>query len=1365
MYSGSPISEIPPGWTTVEQLRDNLVEYMMLQSTYSDLANEPMPQDMINEMEKSMTRFALALYHNVINESSWTLLVSGQPVNNISAVNPLNLVPGTGIEIVPVQSETGRTSLIITATGLTTSAYQYWTVSDVEVEPTTFNVYSKNTVKFEGGDAIDLTIDTINKKITFDHEDTSSVIDITSDNSGYVVIQDISLGFDGFGHVTSGSVNTIDLASAFDNYGGWSLWVDSVDKGNIATGEVVNFIGGTNVTLSYNATNNAITINASGTGATTFLGLTDTPSTYSGAGGYLVAVNSTPNALEFIAKSSINLSSFNNDLTYDNYGGWSLYVNSVDRGNIASSEIVNFVAGDNVTLGYSATNNTITINATGTGGVTSFLGLSDTPSTYSGSGGYFVVVNSTPNALEFVAKSSINLSAFNNDLTYDNYQKWVASDGEGAPVTFDVLSTNTVKFLAGGGLIRSLDSGNKIITYSHADTSSVANLTSDNTNGVVLQDITFTFDGYGHTTAASVGTVDLDNRYSQIGHTHNYDNYVNWTLYVNTVNRGTILTTEIVDFVGSGGIDITYTTTNDNTLTFTLNTSGDWTGTFDGQEGSYYLDYNNLTNKPTINNYNYWTASDGSGTPVTFNVLSTNTVKFLVGSGLTRSLDDINKTITYAHADTSSASGYNSDNANGVVIQDITLTLDGFGHATAATVGTVDLDLRYSLLGHTHSYDNYGGWVLYVDDSNKGTISSGEIVNIKAGSGITLGYSATNNTITITSATSFWTNSGDTYGIHNVSGNVGIGANSQQHNALYVTGTGDDYVAEFHNTDGSFGSGMLVRGGGGGTGNTILTLQNNDGGGTNTFRFYANGWAQFIGYGSGSKTGSLAYMLGVDVSGNIIETTGGSSYWTSDGNGIHNVSGNVGVGADSLINAKFHSYYNSTYGYAGYFWNNNNLGHGILISASSSSGAYPLQIQTYNAGDMLLQLQGTGQLHLNNYGVSTFTGTPAYYLAVTSSGAVIETTAAGSKWSDGSFGIYRAGKVGVGAEPLSYTQFYTLANAASIWGGWIQNTHSDGSGLKVRGAYGVTNYSLYVTDSTDVASFSVRGDGRIFLNRYGAGAYTGAATKDLKVTAGGDVIETTIRESLATLTDCSITSPVNGQFLKYNGTYWVNADATFTAALTYTYVGVGNISNQLSGSAELIYDPVNHYLRVYKNTNELFRITYEGTFRSWFNGSTVPYNPFQFTDTNIGGGQTKFALQADGTLEIYENPSSPSGGSANCGLLYGQNDGTLRYMNVSYDFFNLTGYGNAHRFRILSTATTLSPLDNVVIIPNSSYSVTFSSSADHLTVYILVNRSSGAVTTSTYNALNGSTSTSVPANSTVAVVRNTGTGSGWYQIY
>lgn len=46
-------------------------------------------------------------------------------------------------------------------------------------------------------------------------------------------------------------------------------------------------------------------------------------------------------------------------------------------------------------------------------------------------------------------------------------------------------------------------------TIAHEDTSSVANLTSDNSGTVVLQDITFTFDTFGHVLTATVGTVDV----------------------------------------------------------------------------------------------------------------------------------------------------------------------------------------------------------------------------------------------------------------------------------------------------------------------------------------------------------------------------------------------------------------------------------------------------------------------------------------------------------------------------------------------------------------------------------------------------------------------------------------------------------------------------------------------------------------------------------------------------------------------------------------------------------------------------------------------------------------------------------------
>lgn len=58
----------------------------------------------------------------------------------------------------------------------------------------------------------------------------------------------------------------------------------------------------------------------------------------------------------------------------------------------------------------------------------------------------------------------------------------------------------------------------------------------------------------------------------------------------------------------------------------------------------------------------------------------------------------------------------------------------------------------FALASHTHSYDNYGGWTLYTDGTNRGNISSGEVVNIIGGTNVSLGYSSTNNAITINSS-------------------------------------------------------------------------------------------------------------------------------------------------------------------------------------------------------------------------------------------------------------------------------------------------------------------------------------------------------------------------------------------------------------------------------------------------------------------------------------------------------------------------------------------------------------------------------------------------------------------------------------
>ena len=59
------------------------------------------------------------------------------------------------------------------------------------------------------------------------------------------------------------------------------------------------------------------------------------------------------------------------------------------------------------------------------------------------------------------------------------------------------------------------DEGN-VVTLAHADTSSTANVSSDNSDGTVIQDVSLGFDTFGHVTSASVATVNLDNRFVRL---------------------------------------------------------------------------------------------------------------------------------------------------------------------------------------------------------------------------------------------------------------------------------------------------------------------------------------------------------------------------------------------------------------------------------------------------------------------------------------------------------------------------------------------------------------------------------------------------------------------------------------------------------------------------------------------------------------------------------------------------------------------------------------------------------------------------------------------------------------------------------
>jgi hypothetical protein len=82
-------------------------------------------------------------------------------------------------------------------------------------------------------------------------------------------------------------------------------------------------------------------------------------------------------------------------------------------------------------------------------------------------------------------------------LGTDTTGNYVATVSDGIPGVQTGTSGLTIVAAAGEGTAA---------TISHADTSTVANLSSDSSGSTFIQDISFTFDDFGHVTAASVAT-------------------------------------------------------------------------------------------------------------------------------------------------------------------------------------------------------------------------------------------------------------------------------------------------------------------------------------------------------------------------------------------------------------------------------------------------------------------------------------------------------------------------------------------------------------------------------------------------------------------------------------------------------------------------------------------------------------------------------------------------------------------------------------------------------------------------------------------------------------------------------------------
>jgi hypothetical protein len=128
--------------------------------------------------------------------------------------------------------------------------------------------------------------------------------------------------------------------------------------------------------------------------------------------------------------------------------------------------------------------------------------------------------------------------------------------------------------------------------------------------------------------------------------------------------------------------------------------------TLDGQDGTYYLNYNNFTNTPTINDATIAIANDG----------------FLTGTASWTSNEDSATAVTIGHpvSGVTAATYGQASTENGQYIKSV--TVDTRGHITGITAD--DFDDRY---------DKYTGWYVRGDAATSSQITSNRVLQFEGG--------------------------------------------------------------------------------------------------------------------------------------------------------------------------------------------------------------------------------------------------------------------------------------------------------------------------------------------------------------------------------------------------------------------------------------------------------------------------------------------------------------------------------------------------------------------------------------------------------------------------------------------------------
>ena len=497
---------------------------------------------------------------------------------------------------------------------------------------------------------------------TIAHADTSSVADLTSDNSGSTFIQDISFTFDTFGHVTAASV----------------------------------------------ATGNALTSQANDFGVFAING-TDSGFTWG-------AANTNTNQTADVVSDT---------LTFVKGGGINLYTNTV------------------------AGTDAIKIEHADTSSVTDLTAAANTFIAGQTYDTYGHVTARTTGTVDFTVAANY---AFQT----------VAVSGQ-SNVVADT-SSDTLTFAAGGAITITTDAGTDTVTIAHTDTSSVANLTSDNSGSTFIQDISFTFDTFGHVTAASVATGNaLTSQANDFGvfAINGTDSGFTWGAANTNTNQTADTTSDTLTFVKGGGINL-YTNTVAGTDAIKIE-HADTSSVTDLTAAANtfitaqtYDTYGHVLTRTTgtvdftvAANHAFQTIAVSGQSNVVADS-STDTLTLIAGTAITITTNATNDTVTIAHTDTSSVSSFSSDNAGNTFIQDISFGFDTNGHVTSASVATGTVSGFSTTAFSTVTVSDTDSGYTWAATGSAVADSTADTVTLVSGAGINIDVDATLDAVRVT---------------------------------------------------------------------------------------------------------------------------------------------------------------------------------------------------------------------------------------------------------------------------------------------------------------------------------------------------------------------------------------------------------------------------------------------------------------------------------------------------------------------------------------------------------------------------------------------------------------------------------------